>query len=145
MNTQYLGVCSAITVTLQDTRRNKRSSILITAHHGVGTGSTIGGSMNRVQRWLDGWNASIALMGDNHQRGIMPSPDRLGVEKNVLTHQRRYIGRTGSFQRGYVPNLSNYVTDKALLPTSLGWIEIELRLQINPKTGIPYVGIRGIS
>jgi hypothetical protein len=83
-------------------------------------------------------------MGDNHQRGIIPTGDKLYLDQHRLGSECQWVGRTGSFQRGYVDGLPSYVTDMALNPSSLGHIEIELTLVKSVHTKKPVVKIRGI-
>jgi hypothetical protein len=129
---------------MRDKAARASHNVTIIAHHGVGAGNTVGGGLNRVQRFLGGWRADIALMGDNHQRAIMPTSSELSVEDGVLQSATRFIGRTGSFLRGYVDGLRSYVTDFALTPASLGIIEVELTLLKDRKSGKIKVQIRGI-
>jgi len=144
LNAPYLGTCAGIVLTLNDSTAGKRGCVRIIAHHGVGGAGTIGGSLNRVQRFLHGWEADIALMGDDHKRGIMPTGDQLRMQFRgaglEIQSRTQYVGRTGSFLRGYVDGKSGYVTDKALTPTSLGTVELELTLQENGN-----VKIRGLA
>lgn len=144
----YLGVCCALTLTLMDSKAKVGAEVRIIAHHGVGGATTIGGSLNRVQRFLSGWEADIALMGDDHKRGVCPIGDKLSavrhLSRNMLSSRTQWVGRTGSFLRGFVDGESGYVTDMALTPSALGTIEIELRLKISPQTGKPMVAIRMI-
>ena len=143
---KYLGTCSKITLTL--TSGKQSADVGIIAHHGVGGGSTPGGSINRVKNMLDAWDADIALMGDNHQRSVTPVRDKLKTTRrnseDILYHQTQWVARTGSFQRGYVPDVESYVVDKALNPSSIGWIEFEFTLKVDPRTKLPYVKIRAI-
>lgn len=139
----YLGVCSAIVITLVDRRRNLSADWRVIAHHGAGGATTVGGAINRVQRFLDGWAADCALMGHDHQRGILPTRDRISFDGLELSSSVRYVGRTGSFLRGYVPDHPSYVTDAALTPSSLGWIEFELRLKVDER-GKAFVHARGL-
>jgi len=133
----YLGACSAISIKLKS--RRVSGQVRVIAHHGAGGAGTIGGGLNRVRKFLQGWDADIALMGDNHQRGILPTEDFISFADGQLHSHTRWVARTGSFLKGYEVGSRSYVTDMALSPTSLGWVEFELRLD---KTG--KVHIRGI-
>lgn len=137
LKVSYIGACSAITLKLKS--RKVTGAVRLIAHHGIGGGGTIGGGLNRVRKFLQGWDADIALMGDNHQRGILPTEDYISFGGGELESHTRWVARTGSFLKGYEPNCKNYVTDMGLSPTSLGWVEFELRLD---KDGA--VHIRGI-
>lgn len=143
LKAEYLGVCCGLTVTFVDKKVKKSSDVHIIAHHGVGSAMTIGGGLNRVRRFISGWDADIALMGHNHQRGILPTEDKISFHNDKLSSRTRFVGRTGSFLRGYVDNERSYVTDFALTPASIGWIEFEFRLRLD-EHGKPYVAIRGI-
>jgi len=85
-------------------------------------------------------------MGDNHARGCFPLGDRLFLSHGtsetkgapqplVVKAKKRWIGRTGSFLKGYVENESSYVVDAALAPCNLGWIEFTLTLKRDRREG----------
>ena len=145
---KYLGAMSAITITLRDKRGTGSADVRIIAHHGSGGATTVGGSLNRVQRMLRGWHASIALMGDDHKRGIIPVGSMLSSEwhegRPLLVDHVQYVARTGSFLCGFMPGKSSYVVDAAYEPTSIGTIEIEMRLVRCPRTKKLTVKLRGI-
>jgi len=127
LGTTYLGVCSHVTLKLKG--RKSSGEVRIIAHHGHGSAATIGGGINRVRRFLSGWDSNIALMGHSHQRGVMPTEDRISVRDGIMRSSTRWVGRTGSFLKGYEIGKQSYVTDMALNPTALGWIEFEMRLE----------------
>lgn len=149
LGTEYLGTMCLVTITLVDKRNHRnRADVRIIAHHGVGCGSTIGGSLNRVQRMLNGWHADVALMGDDHKRGIVPVGDRLKPTqlldgKMILTCDSKWVARTGSFLRGFEPGKASYVVDRAFEPSSIGTIEVEMKLKKNRKTGECYAALGG--
>jgi hypothetical protein len=149
LGTEYLGTMCLVTLHLVD-RNNKanRAEVRVIAHHGVGAGGTIGGSLNRVQRMLTGWHADVALMGDDHRRGIVPTGDRLSVGKDLvglptLLASSKWVGRTGSFLRGFEPGKRSYVVDCAYEPASIGTIEVQMKLRRNRKTGLCNVALGG--
>lgn len=148
LGTEYLGVMAAITLTLLDSRKRMGADVRIVAHHGTGGATTVGGSLNRVQRFLSGWHADVALMGDDHKRGCVPTQDRLGVMRvggrDIITASTQFVARTGSFLRGFSPGKSSYVTDQCYTPTSIGTIELEFTLKRDTSTGKPAVKIRSI-
>ena len=128
LGTSYLGACCAIRVMFNRPGSSAGASCDIFAHHGKGGGVTAGGRFNAVEKLQNVCDADIFLMGDNHARGCFPCGDRLYMTKgntNLLTvkAKTRWIGRTGSFLRGYVENESSYVVDGAMPPANLGWIE----------------------
>jgi hypothetical protein len=141
----YLGTMNHMAITLADEKSGKRATVKIIMHHGAGGAQTVGGSLNRVQRMLNGWNASIGLMGDDHQRAVIPigsilDTDDIGGRPTVL-FQVRWAARTGSFMRGFEINQSSYVVDRCFNPTSIGTVEFELMLRKNNQTGGVHVAI----
>ena len=148
MGVPYLGAMCFITITLRD-KDNYRNQcdVRVIAHHGAGGATTIGGSLNRVQRMATGWECDIAIMGDDHKRGCVPIGDKLAVHNHqgvpLVTSKTQWVGRTGSFMRGFEPGKRSYVVDAAYNPLNLGTIEFELKLKKHSKTGKPYVSIGG--
>lgn len=145
---EYLGTMAGITITLRDKAGTGQAEVKIIAHHGAGGATTIGGSLNRVQRMLRGWAVDIALMGDDHKRGIVPVGSILSLSRHnnrdIITDKIQLVGRTGSFLCGFEPGKSSYVVDAAYEPTSIGTIEIEMRLVKCPRTGKLIVKLRSI-
>lgn len=140
LGTRYLGVCSAIRLSFIRKGSHTTSTVDIFCHHGRGAGQTAGGKMNSVEKLAGMADADIYLMGDNHARGVLPLGNKLRIESDAqhglrLRHRESWIGRTGSFLRGYVPGESNYVTDAALPPANLGWISFLLTPRRNRDDG----------
>lgn len=144
LDARYLGVCSAIRLTVS--RANRRATVDIFAHHGKGGGTTAGGKMNAVEKLTGVCEADIFLMGDNHARGALPIGDKLRLMQTKcglrLRSRRAWIGRTGSFLKSYEPDEASYVTDRALPPASLGWISFNIRMR-TPKDGQIELDIKG--
>jgi hypothetical protein len=131
LNTRFLGVCTAFRLSFGFSNHGTATvSIDIFAHHGKGGGTTAGGRFNAVEKLANICEADIFLMGDNHARGVFPLGDKLRLESNqrgaYLRSRHAWIGRTGSFLKAYEPGESNYVVDRALTPSNLGWIEFTL-------------------
>ena len=143
----YFGTMLRLTLELHDNLAGKKSEVRIVLHHGAGGGQTNGASVNRVARMLHGWRAHIALMGDDHKRFFLPDGQVLDGDvidgREVIVSETRWVGRTGSFLKGFAPGKSSYVVDKCFNPLSLGTIEIELKLRQDPRTGRVVVGIGG--
>lgn len=139
LGTNYLGVCSAIRLTFSRPSAGCKASVDIFAHHGKGGGVTAGGKFNAVEKLLNVCDCDIALMGDNHARGVFPAGDRLYLTSNGkglhVKSKTRWIGRTGSFLRAYVDGEAGYVVDRALPPANLGWIEFDLTPERNREGG----------
>lgn len=130
LGTSYLGSCCAIRLCFKQGSHNAGVVCDIFAHHGRGGGVTAGGRYNAVEKLANVCEADIFLMGDNHARGCFPMGDRLYLTTNGrgahIRSKTRWLGRTGSFLRGYLPGESSYVVDRALPPANLGWIEFEI-------------------
>ena len=129
MKTKYLGVSSFIRLTLKDKKRSTTSlSLDIWAHHGKGSSTMAGGSLNTVEKMLFAANADIYLMGHDHKKSvsIVPTLELQGRNALNLHQKKKLIARTGSFLKGYVPNKRSYVADRAMNPSDLGVIKIEL-------------------
>lgn len=126
---RYLGTSAFIALFFS---YNKGSHILSTdiwAHHGFGGGGKPGGSINSVLRMAETAEADIFLSGHDHKKGAM-FVSRLYLSKSGhgvhLKHRKILLGKTGSFQKGYVDGKSNYPVSKCMAPSDLGVIKIEL-------------------
>jgi hypothetical protein len=128
LSTKYLGACCAIRVCFE--YHGRRASFDIFAHHGKGGGMTAGGRLNAVEKLEKVCDADIFLMGDNHARGCIPTGERLRLVDTIggliVKAKPTWIGRTGSFLRGYVEGQASYVVDAALPPANLGHIEFQI-------------------
>lgn len=137
LNAPFMGECAAFRLRLEESRgtvpwRARYATVDIFAHHGRGGGRTTGGRMQAVDELQKICEADIFLMGDNHARGALPVGDKLRIispcGKLYIRTRRAWIGRTGSFLKGYEPGTSSYVAHRALPPASLGWIEFDLTM-----------------
>lgn len=132
LGAKYLGVCAAVRITFDIC--GKQIAMTLAAHHGRGAGQTAGGRLNSVEK-LAGYfpEAEIALMGDNHARGVLPLGDKLMLVHSksdlVLKSRKTFIARTGSFLKSYEPGESSYVVDACLAPASLGWVEFDIGVE----------------
>jgi hypothetical protein len=129
LNCKYLGCSSFIRLTFAPTfHGNKTNSLDIWAHHGIGAGRLIGGSINNVARMMSAAEADIYLMGHDHHKSAAPVT-RLRLNSGAklkLSHRKALLCRTGSFLRGFVPGEVSYVVDAAYSPTDLGVVKIEM-------------------
>lgn len=127
---RYLGSCCAIRIVFVMPGKDRNRSIDVFAHHGRGGGTTAGGRFNSVEKMASVCEADIYLMGDNHARGCFTAGERMHLMPSnngvILKSKARWIGRTGSFLRGYVDGHSSYIVDALLPPANLGWIEFTL-------------------
>lgn len=142
LNCKYLGSSCFIRLSFIPQRRgNATHSVDIWAHHGMGAARLIGGSLNRVQQMGESAEADIYLMGHDHKKSVgITTRLRLvgagGVTR--LSHRKVLQARTGSFLKGYVEGKKSYIVDRALNPTDLGVVKIELtprrdRVHVNKK------------
>lgn len=135
MDAPYLGTCSAIRLTLVDSKKSDSVVNLdVFAHHGRGGGATTGGRLNAVDKMRHTFLADIYLMGHDHSRGCMPCGDRLMLDHDSraglrVVSRQQWLGRTGSFLKSYDQGMSSYVVDRALPPASLGWISFQIRFR----------------
>ena len=127
---KYLGNAAMIRLVFKpNTRRTATMKLDIIAHHGRGTSRVAGGDMRAVEQLADMTECDIALMGDNHRKGVQYKERLLlsdggGVIK--IKAKKILMARTGSFLKGYEPGKKSYVVDAAYQPTDLGLVKIEL-------------------
>jgi predicted phosphodiesterase len=139
LGTKFLG--SSCFVRLQfvpNTKHATTMSVDVWAHHGMGAARLVGGSMNRVQQMAEAAEADIYLMGHDHKKSAgMTNRLRLqGKGQNLkLSHRKILMARTGSFLKAYVEGKPSYIVDKAMNPTDLGVVKIELTPRRENKSG----------
>lgn len=137
---KYLGVNTFIRLSfIKKGNKSQRMSVDIFAHHGRGSGRTVGASLNPVHAMGNIAEADIYLMGDNHQKDLAHKEKLKLVTSRVegvsLTHRKQLFARTGSYLKGYEENTQSYVVDALLPPSDLGSIKIELTPQRIRKNG----------
>lgn len=132
LGADYLGACSFVQVRCNPKGGTTILPITIFAHHGKGGGKTAGGKFNSVEDMLRTADADVYLMGDNHARGVLNAGDRLYLRttngRMTVGAKTRWLGRTGSFLRAYMPGEESYVVDACLQPASLGWIWFDVEI-----------------
>jgi len=132
---RYLGVSSFVRLVF--VHGTKRCSIDLWLHHGKGASRLVGGSLNTVQQMGESAEADIYLMGHDHKKGIA-TKTRLVLNDSKgglkLSHKKVLYGRTGSFLKGYEPDVPSYVVRAGMSPTDLGVIKIELTPKRVQKT-----------
>ena len=129
LGTKYLGVISYIRLLFHYVKGNRCRDLDIIAFHGRGSGRRAGSSINTVEDLENVGDAEIYLSGHDHKKwAVLKSKLRLGTSgKNTVLHHRKILlARTGSFQMGYEPGDSNYVSSNAMPPSDLGVVKIEL-------------------
>ena len=125
---KFLGVNCFIRLKFKYTSGSARHSLDIFAHHGVG-GGRIAGGLGSVERLSENAQADIYLMGDNHQKAQEHKTKLVlneggGIMKVV--QRKTLFARTGSFLKSYVEGEQSYIVDRAMSPSDLGVVKIEL-------------------
>lgn len=132
LSVPFLGVACAIRIKIEAS--TSRFNVDLFAHHGRGSARTVGGGLSGVQKLTDVAEADIYLMGDDHKAACSPIGERLRITngyRNQSTIRARtpWVARTGSFTKGYERGLPSYVVDRALPPTTLGFVDFEVRVR----------------
>jgi hypothetical protein len=129
---KYLGVCALIRIYF--TCRGRHHALDIFAHHGLGAARLIGGSINRVAQMFEGVEADVAIMGHDHKRGGMPTTPRLFLQHDPANNQLKvrqresWAIRSGSYLASFRAGESNYNVDACRMPSSLGHVELLIKL-----------------
>lgn len=105
-------------------------------HHGAGSGTTPGGSLNRVAKMRESVEADVYAMGHNHDKGVWsgqvltmkPSTQEI-VDKNTV------FLRSGSFLESRRDGLPSYNSDAARGALSLGWSFIRYSIETHSPRG----------
>lgn len=130
---KYLGGISLIRLTFAYTKGGRCASLDIYAHHTSGSkggGKTQGSSMNAIENMTHTWDADIYLAGHDHKFNFsMPSSMYLDPRMNIKERERMLV-RTGSFQKGWMPDNKGYVPTFNGRPNFLGCPLIELRPEV---------------
>lgn len=140
---KYLGVSSFISLEFRPaTKRLTTLAVDIWAHHGTSSGRLPGGTINSVGKMMEIAEADIYLSGHDHQKGAV-NVSKLRLQRGGggirLAHRKVLLARTGAFLKGYEDNgLPSYVVDRALRPSDLGTVKIELTPRRVRGKGIDY-------
>lgn len=134
----FLGSCAYIRLVLARAGSHGMQDIKIWAHHGAGSGSSVGSPLSKLEKIASQWEGDIFLMGHQHRKVGAPLlymepyfPER-GSPK--LVERTRIIACTGSYLKGYteystdgsVPR-GGYVEQKMLNPVALGGVVVKIR------------------
>jgi len=118
---------------------------------GKGGGKLPGSTFNSINDMHMGAEVDICLMGHDHKRGVVPGISRLRLCETAgrLSVKQRvpWLGRTGSFLKGFEDGQVSYNVDACRNPNALGWIEFDVamvRTKSN-RTESRDLEIRGIS
>lgn len=140
LKTKYLGGVSVIRVVFKTPMKPNQSLALdIYAHHTAGSsggGRKAGSSLNKLEDMADTWDADIMLAGHDHKMNA-GFPVRMYLDNQMNVKQRDILlVRTGSFQKGWVPDKAGYVPTFNGKPNFLGCPIIKItptRSRVNGK------------
>lgn len=143
LKTRFLGDCAYVRLqfaTKGQARGGSSNSVLIWAHHGTGSGVSVGSPISKLERLPASWAGDIFLIG--HQSKLVTTPvDRIvptfatrpGAQHG-LRHETVLLVGTGGFlkgyaagrKRGHVPT-GSYVEKEMMRPVALGGALITVR------------------
>lgn len=141
MGSESLGWLCHYTLTFVFTDRGgeKEQNVYLVLCHGKAGGKTAGNSVNQVE-WLRNifQGADIYLMGHDHERWarplsvLMPTRCKGGTK---LKQKRQYLGRTGSFLKGYCADETSYIVGGLYRPSDLGAIRFNIGVHRDQRNG----------
>jgi hypothetical protein len=150
MGCKYLGVQTFVRLAFQRNKSTGNFSLDIFAHHGKGCARLTGSSFNTVEQMAEYASADIYIMGDSHNRGILPGKPLLelsGCASLVMNIRPRWLVRSGGYLGTHEPGTVSYIHDTCGAPRSMGHVELELKLTRDCSGGDDrtYVAVRGIA
>ena len=123
LNTKYLGGVSLIRILFEYQRGNSSLCLDVYNHHTAGSkgaGRREGSSLNNLENMMQVVDADIYLAGHDHKFNLaLPSTIYLDHQMNIKERERMLV-RTGSFQKGWMPDHSGYVPTFNGRPNYLG-------------------------
>lgn len=123
MNCKYLGGISIIRLVFKYSKGTKLASLDIYNSHTAGaksSGRRAGGSLNKLEDMMHVVDADLYLAGhDHHFNMSLPSTIHLDNRMNIKERERMLV-RTGSFQKGWMPDHAGYVPTFNGRPNYLG-------------------------
>lgn len=146
LDAPFLGTAAFVRLMLKMSK-TQAGSVVIWCHHGVGSGSTLGAPLNKLERVMQSWDADIYLIGHHHKKIAGPI-DRIEPvwgghrSKPGLVHRTKIIACTGSFLKGYNAGSSEgkvprggYVEKGMMNPVALGGILLKIKPRGDGKRG----------
>lgn len=133
LGAQFLGDCAFIRINfIKDEKTHLKCDIW--CHHGSGAGSTVGASLNKMERISGSFGADLIFTGHANRLGAAQksSLDLAGGMDGKplrLVHRDRRLVSTGAFDKGYEVGSTagrtgraagGYVEKAMMLPTGLG-------------------------
>ena len=138
LKSKYLGWLSLIRVHIYLTDRQKTMELSIVACHGKSGGKLFGTSVNQVIDLKKIFPlANIYAMGHDHKKYTIPDVvlTWTNIRPTKLRQHPQRIVRSGSFQKGYEEDCSNYVTSRLLSPVYLGAPKVNISFHRDYKYG----------
>jgi len=134
----FLGTSAYLRLLFRRATEHQTNSIMLWCHHGVGSGSTAGSALNRLERISKSFDSDVYLMGHQHTKDAKPLDYVRAVFPNRgaphLIHSTKLLVVTGSFLKGYVVGRRDgpvprggYVEQKMLNPVSLGGVLVRVK------------------
>jgi hypothetical protein len=132
---ESVGVCALCRLVIMFGGNTSKYNYHIVAHHGNGLsgGKRAGATLNGVEDLSNNFeDIDIVMAGHTHDRVVKPMARIKATESATMPviEKEYYIGRSGSFLRGYVPGKQSYVARGGMKPVSLGAVNFHLQ----PKT-----------
>jgi len=133
----YLRICvDTASCAREVSTKNEEYHVDIVACHGKGGAKLLGTSVNQVNDLRTIFpTADVYMFGHDHQKLAVPvsclqvsahSPRFERDQPLIVKERMQFLCRTGSFQRGYVPNESSFVVGGLFRPSVLGVIELRI-------------------
>lgn len=120
---KYLGGISLIRLVFKYTKGSRKASLDIYSNHTAGSkggGRREGASLNNLENMMHVVDADIYLAGHDHKFNLaLPSTIYIDHQMNIKERERMLV-RTGSFQKGWMPNHTGYVPTFNGRPNYLG-------------------------
>lgn len=104
-----------------------QTSLKICAAHGKGGGSTVGASLNPIEKMAGNMEADIYIQGHTHQMAAAKRV-RIMLRNNKTVHRPLTLIRNGAFLKAYEDGEPNHVVDSMMTPSYLGGSIIRLDL-----------------
>lgn len=122
----FLGTCSMIRLQFIEERHAARC--VVWAHHGAGSGVSIGAPLTSLERIAASFDADLYLMGHQHKLVAAPKDMLYMAERSTqLRHRTKMLVGTGSWLKGYLAGSTvggraggTYVERAMLAPVALG-------------------------
>lgn len=144
----YLGPVGIVRLEFRDDSGRSRHSMVVYAHHHGGSsgGRTTGGDVAAMERAEGNFDADIYVFSHTHRRNASKLPILTLTRKGQarIIERTKVFVRTGAFLKGYgedypgtsQPHFPSYAEQKALRPTSLGWVRVGIKLtHVHVKNG----------